>query len=116
MVPGHNANFTVSVSFAMDLAVMAIEWYKDEVRIQDMAGVHSGTSTDTLTVISASEKDAGVYFVKASAVTTSPSFISESVESNRVNLTLSKFKYSVFHCNDYGVSFDQLCSKINCVL
>ena len=91
VVPGHNAIFTVSVSFATDLLVMAIEWHKDEVRIQDMAGMHSGTSMDTLTVISANEKDVGVYFVKVSAVRVSPSFSTESVESDRVNLTLSKF-------------------------
>ena len=92
VTPGQNVTFSVDAVFGADTDQRHFDWYKNGDVITDSPGVHSGTSTDTLTVISADESDVGVYYVQVSGVRISPfSVDSFSVESDHANLTLRKF-------------------------
>ena len=98
VAPGQDITFTVNASFSTDInpGNRFFNWFKDGVVLRDTAGVYSGAATDTLTVISVNESDVGVYYVTISAIITVP-FQSHSVESDRANLSLSKFDFYCSH-------------------
>ena len=85
IMDGSNTTFTVTAS---GLA-LTYQWQKDEADISDSVNTYSGTTTATLTILSATEDDAGEYRVRVS----NPA---GSVFSSQANLTFGKCGYALY--------------------